>query len=301
MQIVHNNYLRSSGSGPTWKVEIDPPGRPVGTYFEETVKAAEMVWAQKQGNLYLCYSGGLDSEFALSVFRHLGMEVTPVIMCTQYNQTERQYAFDYCDAHNIKPLVVNLDLDEFINSGQMLEIAKSIQCGAWQIASNMWLTSQIEGTVITGECPPHLKKVNNKWYHDEDQIYHSTVNYFKNNAVYGTPFFMNYTAEMVYAFLTDPAIVELANDRIYGKLGSHSTKYRVYNNNNGAFELVNRTKLHGYETVKESPIFQHPDIHYLTGRQSEWWGLSDTEYHYMVDALSSGKSVHGTNSSRVII
>jgi hypothetical protein len=183
----------------------------------------------------------------------------------------------------------------------MLEIAKSIECGAWQIAANMWLMGQLDGTVITGECPPHLKKVNNKWYHDEDQIYHSTVTYFKKYGVYGTPFFMNYTAEMVYAFLTDPAIVELANDKIYGKLGSHSTKYRVYNNNNGAFELVNRTKLHGYETVKESPIFQHPDIHYLTGRQSEWWGLSDTDYHYMVDELSSGKSVHGTNSSRVAI
>lgn len=301
MQTVHNNYLRSSGSGPTWKVEIDPPGQPVGTYFEETVKAAEMVWSQKQGPLYLCYSGGLDSEFALSVFRHLGMEVTPVIMCTQYNQTERQYAFDYCEAHNITPLTIDLDLDEFIKSGQMLEIAKSIELGAWQIASNMWLTSQLDGTVITGECPPHLKKVNNVWYHDEDQIYHSTVKYFKNNGIYGTPFFMNYTAEMVYAFLVDPAIVELANDRIYGKLGSHSTKYRVYNNNGGAFELVNRTKLHGYETVKESEIINHPDIQFLTSMQKKWWGFSDTEYSFMINELTSGRTVHGTNSSRVAV
>jgi hypothetical protein len=291
MEIVYNNYLRSSGSGPTWNVEIDPPSRPVGTYFEETIRAAEMIWSQKQGDLYLCYSGGLDSEFALSVLRHLGMTVTPVIMCTQYNQIERQYAFDYCDAHNIKPVVINLDLDEFINSGEMLEIAKSIQCGAWQIASNMWLTSQLDGTVITGECPPHLKKVENIWYHDEDQIYHSTVTYFKNNGIYGTPFFMNYTAEMVYAFLTDPTITNLANNRIYGKLGSHSSKVHVYNNNGNSFVLENRTKLHGYETVKDSPIFQHKDISFLTGMQSEWWGLSDTEYHSMIDTLKSGQIV----------
>lgn len=291
MQIVHNNYLRSSGSGPTWNVEIDPPSRPVGTYFEETLLAAEMVWAQKQGPLYLCYSGGLDSEFALSVFRHLGMKVTPVIMCTQYNQTERQHAFDYCNTHNITPVVVDLDLDNFIKSGKMLEIANEIQCGAWQIPANMWLTSQIDGTVITGECPPHLKKVDNQWFHDEDQVYHSTVTYFREHGIHGTPFFMNYTAEMVYAFLTDTAITELANDRIYGKLGSHSTKYRVYNNNNGAFELVNRTKLHGYETVKDSPIFNHPDISYVVSKQSEWWGLSDTEYHTMVETLRSGNPI----------
>lgn len=299
MQIVHNNYLRSSGSGPTWNVEIDPPSRPVGTYFEETVKAAEMVWAQKQGTLYLCYSGGLDSEFALSVFRHLGMDITPVIMCTQYNQAERQYAFDYCSANNITPVVINLDLDNFISSGKMLEIAKSIECGAWQIPANMWLTSQLDGTVITGECPPHLKKVDNTWFHDEDQIYHSTATYFKKYGVYGTPFFMNYTAEMVYAFLTDPAIEDLAANKIYGKLGSHSTKFRVYNNNNGAFELPNRTKLHGYETVKESPIFKHPDIAFVGSKQKEWWGLSDTEYQNMVTLLRTGNTINATNKTRI--
>lgn len=296
MQLIYNNYLRSTGSGPTWDVEIDPPSRPVGTYFDEVVRAAEMIWAQKQGELYLCYSGGLDSEFALSVLRHLGMAVTPVIMCTQYNQTERKYAFDYCDAHNITPVIINLDLDEFINSGKMLDIAKSMKCGAWQIASNMWLTSQLDGTVITGECPPHLKKLDNLWYHDQDQIYHSTLTYFKNNNIYGTPFFMNYTAEMVYAFLTDPTMVKLANNQIVGKLGSHSTKYKVYNNNGGVFELTNRTKLHGYETVKDSSIFHHPDIVYVDSMKTEWWGLSDAEYHSMIDALNSGLVVRKSNS-----
>jgi hypothetical protein len=291
MKLVHNNYLRGSGSGSTWNVEIDAPVSHVGTYFEETVKAAEMIWAQRQGTLYLCYSGGLDSEFVLSVFRHLGMNVVPVIMCTQFNQTERQYAFDYCKAHDITPVTVDLDLVQFIESGHMLEIAKNIKCGAWQMSSNMWLTSQLDGTVITGECPPHLKKVDNVWYHDEDQIYHAQLTYFKKYKVYGTPFFLNYTPEMVYAFLTDPAIVDLANDRIYGKLGSHSTKVHVYNNNSGAFELINRTKLHGYETVKNHPIFEHADIQYLTKMQKKWWGLSDTEYHNMIKTLESGQTV----------
>lgn len=291
MKLYHNNYIRGSGSGSTWNVEIDPPSRPVGTYFDETVRAAEIIWEQKQGTLYLCYSGGLDSEYALSVLRHLGMEVTPVIMLTQYNQTESKWAFDYCHAFNIDPVIINLDLDEFIKSGQMLDIAKSIQCGAWQISANMWLTSQLDGTVITGENPPHLKKVDDTWYHDDDQVYHSMLNYFRQNAIYGTPFFLNYTAEMVYAFLTDPTIEDLANNKIYGKLGSHSSKVHVYNNNDGAFKLVNRTKLHGYETVKDSNLINHPDIEYLTGKQSEWWGLSDTEYHSMVETLKSGQIV----------
>ena len=52
---------------------MDPPSRAVGTYFEETIKTAELIWEQKSGPLHLCYSGGLDSKFVLAVLRHIGI------------------------------------------------------------------------------------------------------------------------------------------------------------------------------------------------------------------------------------
>ena len=289
MELIHNNYLRGSGHGLTWNVEIDPPSRTVKSYFEETVIAAEMIWAQRQGPLYICYSGGLDSEYVLSVFRHLGMRVTPVIMRTAYNNHETQYAFDYCKNRKIKPLVIDLDYDNFVNSGKLLEIATEMECAAYQIPCNMWLTSQLDGTVITGNDPPHMKKKDDGlWYLDEEEIIHSQFNYFKKHNIYGTPFFLSYTPELMLSFLLDPTMQLLANDGIQGKLGTNSTKVHVFNNNQGAFKLENRIKQHGYEQVEKSEIYNHPDIQIVNTWKEKWYGSSDHQYHKVVETLQNG-------------
>lgn len=297
MELIYNNYLRGKGHGPTWTVEIDPPSRPVKSYYEETCIAAEMIWAQRQGPLQLCYSGGLDSEFVLSVFLELGMEIEPVIMRTQYNHHETKYAFKFCEERNLSPTIVDLDYDSFVESGALLEIAKEIKCAAYQIPCNMWLCSQLDGTVITGNDPPHLiKKADGQWYLDEEEIIHSQFAYYKKHNIDGTPFLLSYTPELMLSFLTDSTMVELGNDRIVGKLGSNSTKVHVFNNNGGAFKLENRIKQHGYEMVEQSPIFKHPDIETVCSWKDIWKGSSDHQYHDVVEKLSNGHTSIQTHS-----
>jgi len=289
MNLIHNNYLRSSGNGTSWSVEIDPPSRLVKSYFDETIVAAEMIWAQKQGTMYLCYSGGLDSEYALSVFRHLGMPVIPAIMRTQYNNHETQYAFKYCQNHNIEPLVIDLDYDDFVKSGQLLEIATAIKCSTWQVPSNMWLCSQLDGTVITGDSPPHLKKKDDVWFVDEEEYVYSQLTYFKNFGIHGTPFILNHTAEQMLSFLLDPTTQLLGNDQILGKLGNNSTKVHVYNNND-FFQLEQRVKQHGYEKVEKNLIFEHPDIQTVISTKEQWGGTSNHQFHKIVSDLLLGRT-----------
>ena len=291
MELVHNNYLRSHGHGPTFTVEIDPPTRPVKSYYEETCIAAEMIWAQKRGPLQLCYSGGLDSEFVLSVFLELGMEIEPVIMRTQYNHHETKYAFKYCEAKNLTPTIVDLDYDSFVESGELLEIATNMESSMWVLAANMWLCSQLDGTVITGNDPPHMqKKSDGLWYLDEEEYIHSQFNYFKKYGVEGTPFFLSYTPELMLSFLLDPTMIQLANNEIPGKLGTNSTKVHVFNNNGGVFELEQRQKMHGYENVVTSPIYNHPDIQTVRTYQNKWMGRSDHQYHKVVERLQNGQT-----------
>ena len=109
---LQDGYLSWTGNGPTWRVHINSVNRPIKSFYEETVLVAEHIWAKKQGKIHLCYSGGLDSEYVLAVFRTLGMPITPVIMRTQYNHHETQYAFKYCDENSIKPVVIDLDYDK---------------------------------------------------------------------------------------------------------------------------------------------------------------------------------------------
>jgi hypothetical protein len=302
MNFLHNNYMRSSGAGDTWTVEIDPANRPVKTYFEEACIAAEMIWAQKQGQLYVTYSGGLDSEFVLSVFLHMGMDIKPVIMNLNthdgisYNSFESKYAYDFCASKNIKPIVVDLNFDEFVQSGQMLSIAEPIKCSSISLPASMWLVSQLDGTVMTGNDPPHLKlnQTDNKWYLDEEELIHTQFRYWKNNNVEGTPFFLSYTPELMLSFLVDPTIEQLANHKFPGKLGTNSSKVHVFNNGND-FNLVQRTKRTGYEMIFRSDIFKHPDCAIVNSWQPLYWGTSDHQYHDAVQKLSNGIVSVGVN------
>jgi hypothetical protein len=287
IDLIYKNYLRGTGAGPTWAVDIDPVTRPVKSYYEETVIAAEMIWAQKTSPLHLCYSGGLDSEYVLSVFLQLGMTIKPVIMRTQYNHPETKYAFKLCDEKNIKPIIIDLDYDHFIESGKFIEIANETECAAFQYIANMWLTSQIDGAVITGDSNPHLfLNKDNKWYVDEIEPTYRQHTYFKNHNIEGTPFFINYTAEQFFSFITDPTIKRLANNEIVGKTGSHSSKVHVYNNQD-KFVLEQRTKLSGYELVESSTIFNHPDIQLVKSWKDARWGSSNFEYHSLVTKLQN--------------
>lgn len=284
MLLLHNNYIQTKGNGPTWNVEITNPSRPVKSYFEETSTVAEMIWAQKQGNLFLCYSGGLDSEYVLAVFRTLGMPIRPVIMRTQYNHHETQYAFKYCEENSIIPVVIDLDYDKFIESGEFLKIATEYKIAAYQMPSNMWLTTQIDGTVITGDSDPHLFLNEGKWFVDEIEPVYTQFEFFRKNNIYGTPFFLSYTPEQYFAFLTDPTMQQLANNQIPGKTGSYSSKVHVYNNQNH-FKLEQRVKKHGYEIVEQSPIFNHPDIQLVNSWKDKWWGSCNYEYFQLIERL----------------
>lgn len=292
MDLLKDNYMQSSGNGPTWCVEINAPKRPVKSYWEETKIACEMIYEQRQAPLQLCLSGGLDSEFVLSVFLDLGIEIEPVIMTTQYNYPETKYAFKFCEEKNITPTVVNLDLDKFIDSGKMIEIAENIKCCGISIPTNMWLISQLDGTVVTGNDPPHMKYNNNDnlWYLDEEEIIHSQFNFYRQNNILGTPFLLSYTPEQMLSFLLDPTMELLANNGIPGKLGTNSTKVFVFNNKSN-YNLEQRKKLTGYEEAwKNQKLMDHPDIKTIHSWVNKWLGTSDHQYHDVVEKLKSGKS-----------
>lgn len=285
MIFFKDNYIKWYGNGPNFNVTIEKVTRPVKSYYEETCLIAEMTYEQRQGDLHLCYSGGLDSEYVLAVFKSLGMKIVPVIMRTQYNHHDTQYAFKYCEMLNIKPIIIDLDFDKFVESGEFLSIATEYKLGAYQLPANLWLTKQIDGTLVTGNNDPHLCLIDNIWYVDEIEPVFSQCNFFEKNNIYGTPFLLCHTPEQYYSFLTDPTIKKLASSLIPGKTGSNSSKVHVYNNQN-KFILEQRVKQTGYEIVEQSKIFQHPDVQLVHSWKKDYWGTCNFEYFDLIERLS---------------
>ena len=110
----------------TFSVLFNELSKQYDNYFVESCRAAKEVYDLKQGKVYMLYSGGVDSEYALSIFLSLGMDITPVIinLNPNYNDFDIKYATDFCNRKNITPLIVNLDFDQFVKSGKFLEVSK---------------------------------------------------------------------------------------------------------------------------------------------------------------------------------
>ena len=280
MQISKNNYIQPTGSGSTFTLSVDAPPTKFNNYFIESCKAAEEIYSVKQGKFYILYSGGIDSEYTLSVFLHLKMDVTPVIinLNPNYNDFDIKYATDFCNRKNITPLIVNLDFDQFVKSGKFLEVSKICRSKIYHRAATAYVAGQLDGTVLLGDGEPYIKKdSNDNWNIEIYEHDYAVWNYYVAKGIYGTTHFNRYTSEMLLSFFADERMVELANNIVPGKLSSNSSKFIIYNRHCD-FNLEERPKYHGYEKIETSEIFKHDAFRELEIIGKEWNGVHSTNY-----------------------
>ena len=291
MNFLKNNYLRTSGSGATFCAEIDPPTNKNANFHTTSIEVAEQIYQSRQGKLYLMYSGGIDSEYILNLFLSLGIDIVPVIikLTPFYNDHDVKYAFDFCESKKLKPIVVDLNFDDFVKSGRIVDIATEFKIGAYQLPSTFSCLDQLDGTVVMGSHgPPHmfLDQKTNMWMVDEIEPLHTVLQYFEKNKINGCPYFLVHTPEQYLSFLQHPIMKDLADHKFSGKLGNNSTKGLVYNDVSG-FNLVTRQKYTGYENIENSEIFDHPNLKIFKEFKNQWWGTYQEPYHDLISRLQN--------------
>ncbi len=292
--LTKDDYFTVSGTGHTWACHFDPFPKQYKNLFVESQQAAEEIYSRRQGEVYILYSGGIDSEFCLSVFLSLGMKVTPVIikLNPNYNNHDIEYAFKFCESKNITPLVIDIDFDKFVNSGQIVDYAKKYRSEKYHMSATMYGVGQLDGTIILGSSEPYVGKNQdtNKWHFEYCEYEWSISRFFEQNNIYGTPNFNCWTSGINASYLTDPMIFDLVNNNVYGKLGSHSSKHAVYNRH-GNLNLTVRPKLHGYEIVEQSKIFEHEAFKEIEEFGKECNGVYQMDYFEFMKLLGWKKNV----------
>jgi hypothetical protein len=257
--------LRATGTGKTFKVDIPSYNGTLRDYHTICKELAEQAW---KPNLHLMYSGGVDSEYILNLFLSLGMNIIPVIvrLDLDYNYHDISHATSFCESKGLRPVIIDIDFDDFVTSGKIIDVAESCQCGAYQLPATFHAVNQLDGPVIMGSHGPvHLSNVDEQWHIDELEVFHSVRKYFEVNKIEGNPFFLAQTAEQFHSFLQHPISRALVNNEYPGKLGNNSTKGSVYNDISG-FEMRHRNKYTGYEVVDRSEIVQHENIQWFKDR-----------------------------------
>jgi hypothetical protein len=276
-----SNYLQLFGHGSDFTIKVNDLPKTVDNYYVESCRAAEYIYANRTGKLHLLYSGGIDSEYMISVFLDLKMDIVPVIirLNNNYNEHDIQHAFKFCESKNIKPLIIDIDFDDFVMTGKLLDITQQIKSNQYQYAVTAYVAGLLDGTVLLGEGEPYIKlnDISHRWdiiiYEYEQAI----DNYFKQQGIYGTPYFNRYSSEMFLSFLNDDLCKELASNLIPGKLSSFSSKYIVYNRHSN-FNLKSRSKYHGYEIIERSEIFNHNAFKEIEEFSKNYNGVYSVDY-----------------------
>lgn len=277
-----------SGHGEKFKITIDKLPKSTTNYYQESLLAAQEIEANKTGQLFLMYSGGVDSEYALSCFLDQGINIRPVIIRLQpmYNVHDIDHAFNFCSAKELDPLVINVNFDNFVKSGQLLKTSVDIKSSIFHLAVTAHTIGQLNGTVICGDGEPYICKNEDtsKWEIKIFEYDFALANFYKDNSIVGTPHFNRYTPQMMRSFLEDPRMIELSQNAVTGKLGSHSSKFLIYNRHSN-FGLAERPKYHGYENIEKSEIMQHDSFKEIEQLGKQWDGVWTADYTTFMNQL----------------
>ncbi len=291
MEYFFRNYFKTFGQGQTWGVEIDRPQRAPGSYFEETVNSLGMIWEQRQSPVYLLYSGGLDSEYLLAVMRHMGLKFTPVILrlLPDINKQDYEEAVTYCKNNNISYYTVNLNFNQFVRSGEINDIASKAECCTFEMASTMWLTTQLDGMCVTGNLEPYIiyDQYTKRFAIEELEYIHSISKHWKNNGLPGTPASMCYTAEQFLAFLQEPGVRKYVSEPYRGGVRNISRRKIDVYNNQPFFKLAERDKRTGFEIVRDGEMFLHPNIQKIQRTSDQWGGQCLIDYEAFTNYMSN--------------
>ena len=287
-----NNYYKTTGTGDTFNVDIDPVTRLPKTYCEELVLNAQEIYDNKEGELYCMYSGGIDSELVMEVFLSQGMKITPVIvkMNVGLNNHDLTWAEQYCNKKNITPIIYNLDINKFIKSGEILKLAELTKTSAYQYLSSVKAALSLDGSVLTGQDEPYigLDQDSNTWYYEEKERWCAWARLYETNLLKGTSCFLSWSSETLLSFMLDPIIMKLGNNQLPGKLGTFSSRKHVYGR---MFSMPERPKYTGWENVEQTSIFQHDIMRELISLKNVYSGEFKIEYNELVKLLCSDQSL----------
>jgi hypothetical protein len=301
MEYIKENYLKCSGTGSSWTVDIEAPKRKVRSYFEETIEAIEHLYENKTGKFTLLLSGGVDSHYLGDVLQYLKMDFNTIIINfnnnqgKNYNEHDTKWAHEFCESRNIQPTILDINFDKLVESGKGVEVAESVQCFAPAIAYRLAILDQIDGFILMANDPPYLRYEKDKDFFGllVEEYDRGLIRFAEKFNLNGCPSVLTYTSEMLLSFLLDPAIKKLGTGLMPGKLGSNSTKSHVFNNGSNFnlpvydFTKKIRIKLHGFENIYSSPIGQHPNIRILIDYYSQIWnGEYIAPYSDIVKKLS---------------
>lgn len=206
--IWHNLDERQVNKNTNFKFGISPYSFKDITFEEASRKTAEKIY-DKYKKIYVGLSGGMDSLYVTKVFHECGIPFVPIIILSEANTIETQYAFNYCEENGIEPHVIRKTGRELVEY-----YVKNVYAKMFSVGLN------ISGSVIAGQYAKENQGilVSGDYLVDvkEDLITCSDYDYFKDILIGKNINFFSYDPAIAYS-MTKESVSPFYN-----------TKFRLY-------------------------------------------------------------------------
>lgn len=255
-------YSRRQAKSDVWFAEFGPAERPPGTFREECIETAKIIRSQTTQDLWLLFSGGIDSEVMLRAFVAADIPVHVAInrFAQDLNLHDISYAIAACEELSVPYRFFELDIVDFWKNKNVRYLTMSDCC--WpRLTPTMWLMEQVPGYPVLGSGECFLKKVvpegyipgtspyePSDWLLYEREKISSWYRFLIAIKKPGCAGFFQYTPEIVLSYLRDPVVKALCSNEIIGKLSTRTSKHSIYNRH---FPIRERRKYTGFEKVAE--------------------------------------------------
>lgn len=141
-------------------VLINPQPLITGTFQNHCDRVVKNI-ADQGRPIALFYSGGLDSEFILSVFLRNNIPVIPIVIVTPFNKQELCYAVKFLKQNNLNPIIYQYDNESFFRNS--LATAKKLNICNLSQAIQLFLMDELtylNYNVVTGHGDPYYSELN---------------------------------------------------------------------------------------------------------------------------------------------
>lgn len=306
-ELSHRNHFRFGYDGrwfverpsrfASWEVGYGKASYQAPDWRAACLDTARLLRAATELDLWVLFSGGLDSEVVLQSFLFAGIPVRAAItrFARDLNRHDIGYAIRFCEAHQVPYRLLDIDIELFFESGAALDYALRATCVQPQLLHTMWAMDQVDGYPIlgSGECylvrrrledgedaPPGTPGDGTVWEMLEKERIAGWYRHLMATGHAGCAGFFQYDPGNMLAFLRDPMIVALCGGRIAGALDSTVIKAPTYRRH---FLLEPRPKFHGFEHVMHLDDALRP---VLRSRLEGHDAIARTSYAALVGSLA---------------
>lgn len=261
LELTQNNHFKFGYDGTpfvfrssfdqNWWVDYGRCTRRALDWRSECIIAARQIRASTMQNLWVCFSGGIDSQVVAEAFRYAKIPFKAAIMRFKkdLNIHDIAWAVIYCETHGVPYEFFDIDIEEFFLGGELLALADLTQCLTPQLPSSMKLMEMIakkDGYPILGSAECYLEKLPQGWVMFEREKIAAVYRYLIATETPGQAGFFQWNPEIMYSFLIDPMVRRLVQNQIQNHTSTYYLKSDIYEQ---YWKLLKRPKYTGFEKI----------------------------------------------------